>query len=362
MRVDAARVGRYTRAGTRWARLLASGKAAPGLRVFYGHDRVPAPGERAAGGTAKAQKLNERFPNSPTDFSLLYLGSTWLPRDLRPLLAIARRRRAPIVVNQDGVAYPGWAGERTDELNRPLRQALLAADRVVYQSEFSKLSADLFLGEPPGAWEILHNAVDVDQFTPSDRPPSGGPILLLGGDQTQPYRIELALGVLASLVPRYPDVQLLVTGRLVVTPVSLVDELGLRGRVHLLGEYAQRDAPEVLRRAHVLLHTKVNDPCPTLVVEAMACGLPVVYPASGGTVELVGDSAGIGVPHPDTWERDEPPAPSELADAVDRVLGDLPGYSAAARARAVERFSLEPWLERHREIFEELIAPAQQAK
>jgi hypothetical protein len=76
-----------------------------------------------------------------------------------------------------------------------------------------------------------------------------------------------------------------------------------------------------------------------------------VYPASGGTVELVGDEAGIGVPHPDTWEHDLPPEPDELAHAVDRVVGDLPRYSAAARARAVERFSLEPWLERHAEIF-----------
>jgi glycosyltransferase involved in cell wall biosynthesis len=354
MRVDAARVGRYARAGTRWTRLLASGKAAPGRRVFYGHDRVPAPGERAAGGTAKAQKLNERFPNSPTDFSLLYLGSTWLPRDLRPLLAIARRRGAPIVVNQDGVAYPGWAGERTDELNRPLRQALVAADHVIYQSEFSKRSADLFLGERGGAWEILHNAVDVDQFTPSDRPPSGGPILLLGGDQTQSYRIELALRVLASLVPRHPDVQLLVTGRLVVSPDRIVDELSLRGRVHLLGEYAQREAPALFRRAHLLLHTKVNDPCPTLVVEAMACGLPVVYPRSGGTIELVGDEGGVAVDHPDTWERDEPPEAEALAAAVDRLVDDLPRYAARARARAVERFALAPWLARHAELFTEL--------
>ncbi|MDH4102780.1 MAG: glycosyltransferase family 4 protein [Thermoleophilia bacterium] len=358
MDINAARVGRYTRAGTRWTRLLASGKAAPGLRVSYGHDRVPDPGERAAGGTVKAQKLNERFPNSPTDFSLLYLGSTWLPRDLRPLLAIARRRNAAIVVNQDGVAYPGWAGERTDELNRPLRRALVAADHVIYQSEFSKRSADLFLGEPRGAWEILHNAVDVDQFTPSHRPPSGGPILLLGGDQTQPYRIELALRVLASLVPRHPDVQLLVTGRLVVSPDRLIDEFGLQGRVHLLGEYTQEEAPELFRRAHLLLHTKVNDPCPTLVVEAMACGLPVVYPGSGGTIELVGNEGGIAVEHPDTWERDEPPGAEALAAAVNCLLDDLPRYAAAARARAVERFALPPWLARHAELFTELVGRA----
>ena len=354
MDLSPARGGRYTRAGARWARLLLRGRPAPGVRVFYGHDQVPAPGERAAGGTAKAQKLGERFPNSPSDFSVLYLGSTWLPRDLEPLLRLARRRRIPVVVNQDGVGYPAWAGDEAEALNRPLRRALLAADQVLYQSEFSKRSADLFLGEPRGTWEVLRNAVDVSHFTPARTPTPGGPVLLLGGDQTQAYRLELAVRTLAALLPRHPDARLLVTGRLVSPVEPLVAELGLRDRVELVGEYRQRDAPEVFRRAHLLLHTKVLDPCPTLVLEAMATGLPVVYPASGGTVELVGDEGGVGVPHPESWERDEPPEPEALADAVDLVLGDLAGYAGRARARAVERFSLEPWLERHSVLFSEL--------
>jgi len=78
----------------------------------------------------------------------------------------------------------------------------------------------------------------------------------------------------------------------------------------------------------------------------------VVYPRSGGVPELVGADAGIGVPHPDGFERDEPPSPEELAEAVDKVLADLPGFAAAARARAVACFALEPWLERHAELFE----------
>ncbi|MDQ2982069.1 MAG: glycosyltransferase, partial [Actinomycetota bacterium] len=100
--------------------------------------------------------------------------------------------------------------------------------------------------------------------------------------------------------------------------------------------------------------TKVKDPCPSAVIEAMACGLPVVYPASGGTVELVGDQAGVGVSHPDSWERDEPPSPEALAEAVVQVLAKRPAYAAAARKRAVERFSLEPWLDRHTELVSEL--------
>jgi len=325
------------------------------VRVFYGHDLVPKPGEPVAGGSAKFQRLAERFPNSPTDFTLLYLGSTWLPRDLGPLLRLAARRRVPIAVNQDGVAYPGWAGDTTDDLNRPLRRALLAADHVVYQSRFSKDSSDAFLGEPQGSWEVLHNAVDVNHFTPAVRPASGGPVLLLGGDQTQAYRLELALRTFARVLASEPGARLLVAGRLVSPVEPLLDELRLRGRVELVGRYAQRDAPEIIRRAHVLLHTKVKDPCPSAVIEAMACGLPVVYPASGGTVELVGYEAGIGVPHPESWERDEPPSPEALADAVTRVLAGHDAYAAAARRRAVDRFALGPWLDRHAELFDELL-------
>jgi len=358
-----ARAGRYARAGLRWARLLARPRtpARDAVRVFFGHDRIPEPGEPVAGGTAKFQRLAERFPNRPTDFTLLYLGSTWLPRDLVPLLRYAARRRIPVVVNQNGVGYPGWAGEEGAEaFNRPLRRVLEAADHVLYQSAFCKRSADELVARPRGSWEILPNAVDVDRFTPAAEPPAGGPVLLLGGDQTQAYRLELGLRTLAEVRRELPDARLLVTGRLVTPAEPLIAELGLTGHVELVGRYAQRDAPALFRRAHLLLHTKVNDPCPSLVIEAMACGLPVVYPASGGTVELVGPAAGVGVPHPDSFARDEPPSPEAMAAAVLEVLAGRDALAAAARARAVERFALRPWLDRHAALFRELLERARQ--
>jgi glycosyltransferase involved in cell wall biosynthesis len=354
--IDRERAGRYVRAASRWARLLARRRRPEGLRVFYGHDVVPAPGEAVAGGTAKFQRLVSRFPNSPTDFTLLYLGSTWLPRDLRPLLALARRRRAPVVLNQNGVAYPGWAGGATGELNGANRRALGAAAHVLYQSDFCKRSADEFVAEPRGSWEVLYNAVDVDHFVPPASAPADGPVLVLYGDQTQAYRLELALRTFAHVRRSYAEARLLITGRLVSDAAPLLGELGIGDAVELVGRYAQREAPSILQRAHVLLHTKVNDPCPSAVIEAMACGIPVVYPASGGTIELVGDEAGVGVPHLETWDRDEPPPPEALAEAVGSVLAVQTSYAAAARRRAVERFALAPWLERHAGLFDELLA------
>jgi glycosyltransferase involved in cell wall biosynthesis len=354
---EPSRIARYTHAGVRWARLLTHRRPSAGLRVFYGHDWVPAPGEAVAGGTAKFQRLATRFPNHPTDFTLLYLASNWVPRDLNALLRLSRKRDIPVVLNQDGVGYPGWAGgDEMDEVNRPIGLLLAAAEHVLYQSEFCKRSADEWVGPPRGSWEVLHNAVDVERFTPAPSPPETGPVLLLGGDQYQAYRLELALRTLAVLLDDEPDARLLVTGRLAIRVEPLVQQLGLAGRVHVVGRYSQRDAPALFRRAHLLLHTKVNDPCPSVVLEAMASGLPVVYPRSGGVPELVGDDAGIGVPHPDVFERDEPPEPEALADAVTRVLRERERYAVAARARAVDRFALEPWLDRHDALFAQLVA------
>src|SRR5207244_3375789 len=131
---------------------------------------------------------------------------------------------------------------------------LLAAHHVLYQSEFCKRSADEFLGEPRGSWEVLYNSVDVDHFTPADSPPPDGPVLLLGGDQTQAYRLELALRTFAHVLGSEPGAQLLVTGRLVSPADPLLGELGLRGKVELVGRYAQRNAPDVVRRAPVRVH------------------------------------------------------------------------------------------------------------
>lgn len=322
------------------------------MAVSYGVRRL---GDH--GGAIKFRELARFFPPERR-YSVLYLGSSTTPGNADRLIAAARRRGAAFAWNQDGVAYPGWHGPGWEETNAAKSRALHAADHVFFQSEFCRVSSDRFLGERQGRSEVLHNPVDTERFTPGPGR-RDGLTLLLGGNQYQRYRFEVALETLALL----PNARLLVSGALSWHPDrrrseaearELVERSSVADRVELVGTYTQAEAPELMRRADLLLHTKYNDPCPTIVLEAMASGLPVVYSASGGVPELVGEEAGLGVPAPLDWEQDHPPAPQALAAAVLRVTERLDDHREAARARAL-RFDLRPWVERHRRVFEELV-------
>jgi glycosyltransferase involved in cell wall biosynthesis len=320
--------------------------------------RLPSVDEVAVGGIVKLQALSAEYRNTTFRFNVLYLVSSRLPPGALQLAQWARRKGALIVINQNGVAYPAWHGAGWEKTNAPMRALLALADHVFYQSAFCKLSADRFVGPPRAASEILHNAVDTTVFTPSAEAPSSLTVLL-GGSQDQWYRFESAVRTIAVLKRRGHQATLIVTGRLRwnTDPSicreqadSLVSSLGLGADVTYTGQYAQRQAPEIFRRASLLLHTKYNDPCPAVVIEAMACGLPVVYSASGGVPELVED-AGVGVDAELSWERDIPADPEQLADGVEMVIGNRAAFSARARARAVERLDVTHWLSRHRDVF-----------
>jgi glycosyltransferase involved in cell wall biosynthesis len=130
-----------------------------------------------------------------------------------------------------------------------------------------------------------------------------------------------------------------------------IQELGLENLVEFTGPYSQDTAPEIFRRADILIHTKYNDPSPNLITEALASGLPIVYSSSGGVPELVGQNAGIGIQVEQSWEKTSHPDPELMAKAICKVWENRDEFSDAARQRAVENFSLELFVQSHRELF-----------
>lgn len=333
------------------------------LRVYYGMNPLPGRTEPVSGGIVKIMDLAERFPNSIAKANLLYLVSSALP-DRRELLArAAQRAGGRFVLNQNGVAYPAWAGANWKKANAPNARVHAMADYVVYQSEFCRRCAEKFLGARKGPGEVLYNPVDILSFSPRKEFDQRvrSPVLLVAGSHHDAHRVKTTIEALVIVRRNGTDARLAVAGRMVwgaeaeAEAQQWVREAGVEDAVEFTGAYSQTEAPEVFRHADLLVHLKVQDPCPRLVVEAMACGLPVVHSATGGVSELVGGEAGVGIPGVEDFERMHPPSAEAVAEAILRALVNRSTLARQARTRTMRMFSARDWVAAHARIFESLI-------
>jgi glycosyltransferase involved in cell wall biosynthesis len=334
--------------------------------VYYGYDRLFTYEDHLHGGIVKLLDLNSRYPNQVSGANIIYLISSALPRNAMRLVRFARQKGVKIVLNQNGLAYHGWYGKGWEKFNKPIVNVWRSSDYVFYQSQFCLDSVRHFFGETEVPGEVLFNAVDTSVFLPAERDPApGGLVLITAGSHHTFYRVKVAMDTLALVSRALPQARMIMAGRYMwksdeqealKEARQYAQQAGLDSRIEFQGSYSQLQAVRLLHQGHLLLHTKYNDPCPRLVVEALACGLPVIYSATGGVPELVGDKAGIGVPGPLDWEMDHPPAPQDLAKAVLAIAGRRDLFSEEARRRAVMHFDVHRWLDRHEQIFEKLLA------
>ena len=93
--------------------------------------------------------------------------------------------------------------------------------------------------------------------------------------------------------------------------LSLAKELGVDGRVHLLG--FRTDIPEFLKSADIFLFPSLQEGLPVALMEAMACGLPVICSEIRGNIDLIDESCGILCPLADT---------DAFKDAIVKLVSD----------------------------------------
>lgn len=325
-------------------------------RVYYSGARSGDHG----GPLVKVKRLQEYFPERTRDFNLVYALSNapYLP-DIG--LAWLKQRGVPLVLNQNGVFYSGWYGGDWRAMNRTMSHAYHRADHVFWQSAFCRRAADRFLGPRDGAGEVLFNAIDTRRFCPAETRGERPFTFLLTGkiDAHLVHRLHSTLAGLAQARKRGLEARLVIAG--LVAPAArqqadaLVAELGLDGAVLFQGPYTQESAPAVYQQADAYVMTKYLDPCPNTVLEAMACGLPVLHSASGGVPELVGDVAGVGLEVPEDWEQIHVPEATAIGAGMIEVAKNAEAMAAAARARAVAQFDIRDWIARHRAVFASLL-------
>lgn len=271
----------------------------------------------------------------------------------------ARRKGIRIVQRLDGInwlhrrQHTGWRhalrAEGANWLLTFLRSRL--ATHLVYQSEFVRGWWQDWFGPGRVPSTVIHNGVDLAFYTPDgpgERPPEHCRVLVVEGSLGGGYGQGLATAVqLAELLGlRNFPVELMVVGR--VSPAQQ-DIFRSHSRVPILwaGLQPPERIPTLDRSAHLLYSADLNAACPNSVIEAMACGLPVVAFQTGALPEMVQGGAGRLVPYGgDPWKL-EPPDLSALAEAGAQILTDQPGYRKAARRRAEEAFDLERMVDQY---------------
>jgi len=283
-------------------------------------------------------------------------GAVLLTGGTRQLLALwqAKKRGIPILQRLDGINWihrqrrTGWRHYLRAEYGNRLLAFVRAriASRIVYQSEFVRGWWEDWFGAGRAPSVVIHNGVDLQMYSPATEvatTPKKYRLLIVEGSLGGGYDMGLEWAVrLAELLAekhKFP-MELMIVGRL--SP-DLQSAWQNRSRAPILwaGTVPGERIPEIDRSAHLLFSADVNSACPNSVIEALACGLPVVAFSTGALPELVTGDAGRLVPYGGNPWRIEPPDLPGLAAAAAAILVDLPRFRSAARARAVDAFSLE---------------------
>lgn len=202
------------------------------------------------------------------------------------------------------------------------------------------------LGIHPSQLHCIPNGVDTQKFTPS-RPrsmglrarwgvPETGPLVGFVGRLSPEKGPEMFLRVARILQHLAPDVHCVMVGEgpLRTELERFLQQFDLQQRVRLVGLHV--DMPEVYAHLDIVLSTSLTEAMPFALMEAMACGLPVVAPRVGGIPDLI--------QHGETGWLITPGADQEAANRLVALCNspqDRERMGRLARQRCVDRFSME---------------------
>lgn len=224
-----------------------------------------------------------------------------------------------------------------------------------------EIAADLeHMGFPAEQITYLPNGIDVHDFAPSDRPkgeirrrlglPAEAPIVAYTGRLRQVKNLLPLLEGIAQLSTGFPDLHLVLAGDGPERPMlqRRTQELNLTNWITFAGDV--RDVRPYLHAADLFVLPSLKEGLSNSMLEAMACGLPVVATAVGGAPDLIqsGENGLLLSPMP---------SPDEIAEALRPLLADAAWRRAMgqrARQTIVEQCAFEVVGERILALYREL--------
>lgn len=271
----------------------------------------------------------------------------------------ARQRGQRIVQRLDGINWVQrvrWTGLRY-HIRAEYGNAILSfirarfTDRVIYQSQFIRKWWEEWYGVAKAPASVIINGVDLQTYTPDDahdRPADRFQLLLLEGSLAGGLNSGLfyAVSLAEKLSAKFP-MEVVVAGKV---DDATQRKLQSNVPVKFLGTIPREKIPHLIRSSHLMYSAEVNPPCPNAVIEALACGLPVVGFDSGSLKELVTGDAGRIVPYGGNPWKLETPDISALADSAQDVLTKQDQFRAAARMRAESAFGLDQMVDAYLKV------------
>lgn len=221
---------------------------------------------------------------------------------------------------------------------------LRKAKRIICSSDFVR---EDFLKRYMYKSATVQPATNTEDFTPKKAQGDFGRLIFVGGlhASEQHKGLSIVFKAIAELQKEFTSLQLTVVGvgDMQGAYEKMTDELGIRQRIDFVGTLYGKALIDTFQHAHVLVHPSSNDSSPTVIIEGMACGLPVVSTTVGGIPLLVDDGVtGLLV---------EPNNVAQFTQALRTLLENpdmMKAYSTAGRARAEERFSWKKRIEVYR--------------
>ena len=239
------------------------------------------------------------------------------------------------------VGFTRWRDNLVFRLNRLLMgmsqtqelQALSNATKVYAISSTTKKEI-LKLGIGEDQIEILPPPVDTQYFTPGlASPEERDKIIFNVGRLDDPRKnVPLLLDAFAQFRQSHPEFRLVLGGQPGLTERAISDRQ-LNGFVDLLGPISESDKRKWLQRSYLYVLTSVQEGFGIVLVEAMACGLPVISTRSGGPEDVIR--------HGETGELVDS-IPQAIAANMSRLVEDRDlwqRYHQAGLSRVSDRFS-----------------------
>jgi polysaccharide biosynthesis protein PelF len=292
-----------------------------------------------------------------------------LSNGLAALVGLAAKwtHGTPFVLAEHGVYLrERYLALRTEQLTWPVKAILAgftrrlcetgyrAADLITPCAEFNQ-RWERRLGADPAKLRTVYNGIDPDRFPPTPAEPDEPTIVFVG--RIDPLKDLLTLIRAFALVhAELPTARLRIFGAApsgghwyLETCLDLVAELGLGEALTFEGQCD--NIREAYSAGHIVVLSSISEGLPFTVIEAMACGRPMVGTEVGGVGEAIGDT-GLVVP---------PRRPGEMAQACLSLLTDderRRELGRKARERALAEFTVARAVQTFNEVYDAVTRPA----